>query len=50
MKVYSREEKWYEKAMTVVGNMMFNPVLLYTFFITCIILKDLRNLYERLYS
>jgi|TARA_B100000073_G_scaffold168871_1_gene139740 low affinity Fe/Cu permease len=50
MKVYRREEKWYEKAMTAFANMMLNPVILYIFFVGCVILKDLRNLYERLYS
>ena len=50
MKVYRREEKWYEKAMTVFANIMLNPVVLYTLIVGCVILKDLRNLYEKLYS
>lgn len=50
MKVYRREERWDEKAQTVITNMMFNPVVIYLFIIGCVILKDLRNLYEKFYS
>lgn len=50
MKVYRREERWDEKAQTAFANMMLNPVVLYIFIVGCILLKDLRNLYEKFYS
>ena len=42
--------KYYDKITKVVANLFLNPTVLYVFLLTCIIIKDLRNYYERVYS